>query len=723
MGSLSALLRLTEAADWQTRLDITVYQLGWRLGGKGASGRNMTPGFHHRIEEHGVHVFFGFYTNAFRLMKACYEELGRPPGALLRTWDEAFKGLNNVVLAERMPNGEWDTWQFKPPPVSGQPFDDRSSPDLGDCLETVTTWFMHALGQPKALVGDAFLAPGSLALQASLVTFEQTRLALAPQLAALIQQAHHASVSTFSTLGAPDALPGSGARLHSVLGVLVGTLAATLRTFWLLFEPTVRQPGSPLERQVRKTWLLCNFIYANLHGIHADRLLLQGVRQINHRDYGNWIEQHGLDDGGATRFSSLVRWLYDAVFCYRDGDIGRPNLEAGTGLLATLRVLFTYNGDFLYKMQAGMGDVVFAPIYQVLRARGVKFEFFHRVLALDVATVNGRRIVSQVHLERQTRPKDAAQAYRPLVEVTDSDQRTLPCWPAQPDYDQLDEGQLLQAALESAGRTLEEYTPSPHQAPIVLKAGDDFHQVLLGIGLGAARSVCRQLIDAEPAWQALVSNVGTVATVGVQLWLNRELPTLNSSGAPLQSPAILCGYDYDAAPIDSYADMTQVLRRESWPPGPDMPRSIAYFCSPLNDARPTEGAAGAAAAQQLAHTMLQQHIGPIWPRATTAGGGFDWSLLVDPRAQPGTGPSRLDAQFSVGVANPSDRYVATFAGSTVHRLWADQSGFDNLVLTGDWVRNTFDIGCIEATAMAGLQAANALLGRRRDDGIAGWNVF
>jgi len=53
------------------------------LGGKGASGRNMDHGA--RIEEHGLHVWAGFYENAFRMMTRCYEELGRPPGSPLAT--------------------------------------------------------------------------------------------------------------------------------------------------------------------------------------------------------------------------------------------------------------------------------------------------------------------------------------------------------------------------------------------------------------------------------------------------------------------------------------------------------------------------------------------------------------------------------------------------------------------------------------------------------------
>jgi len=30
-------------------------------------------------------------------------------------------------------------------------------------------------------------------------------------------------------------------------------------------------------------------------------------------------------------------------------------------------------------MQAGMGDTIFGPMYEVMKKRGVKFKFFHQV--------------------------------------------------------------------------------------------------------------------------------------------------------------------------------------------------------------------------------------------------------------------------------------------------------------------------------------------------------
>src|SRR5215510_561386 len=95
-AALTAAFELSRPG-WQERFEsITVYQVGWRLGGKGASGR----GRHGRIEEHGLHLWLGFYENAFRVMQECYAELGRPAGAPLARWDEAFVKSSRVVLED-----------------------------------------------------------------------------------------------------------------------------------------------------------------------------------------------------------------------------------------------------------------------------------------------------------------------------------------------------------------------------------------------------------------------------------------------------------------------------------------------------------------------------------------------------------------------------------------------------------------------------------------------
>src|SRR2546421_5153726 len=81
------------------RYEVTVYQLGWRLGGKGASGRGLAG----RIEEHGLHVWMGWYENAFRLLRECYTELGLD-------WREAFQPAPHVAVTDRTENGGLAPW-------------------------------------------------------------------------------------------------------------------------------------------------------------------------------------------------------------------------------------------------------------------------------------------------------------------------------------------------------------------------------------------------------------------------------------------------------------------------------------------------------------------------------------------------------------------------------------------------------------------------------------
>ena len=76
--------------------------------------------------------------------------------------------------------------------------------------------------------------------------------------------------------------------------------------------------------------------------------------------------------------------------------------------------------------------------------------------------------------------------------------------------------------------------------------------------------------------------------------------------------------------------------------------------------------------------------------------------------------------MSVNI-DPSDRYVQSVPGTDRYRLRSDESGYDNLVLAGDWTDSGFNAGCIEA-AVSGLQAANALLGRGHHHRIRGFHM-
>ena len=123
MAGLSAAWRLSEPG-WRDRFEsITVYQRGWRLGGKGASSR----GENGRIEEHGLHIWLGSYENAFALLRECYAELDRAttdPEAPIRTWWQALIPADNPGLADRF-GEDWLTW------LGTHPTDDELPGDPG----------------------------------------------------------------------------------------------------------------------------------------------------------------------------------------------------------------------------------------------------------------------------------------------------------------------------------------------------------------------------------------------------------------------------------------------------------------------------------------------------------------------------------------------------------------------------------------------------------------
>ena len=75
---------------------------------QGASSR----GPHGRIEEHGLHLWLGFYENAFRLLRECYAELDRPttdPAAPIRTWRDALWPAAHIGIEDRH-GDDWDHW-------------------------------------------------------------------------------------------------------------------------------------------------------------------------------------------------------------------------------------------------------------------------------------------------------------------------------------------------------------------------------------------------------------------------------------------------------------------------------------------------------------------------------------------------------------------------------------------------------------------------------------
>jgi len=368
-------------------------------------------------------------------------------------------------------------------------------------------------------------------------------------------------------------------------------------------------------------------------------------------------------------------------------------------------MFFTFKGSIAWKMTAGMGDVVFAPLYEVLRRRGVAVEFFSRVDRLRLSPDGDR--VAAVDIGRQLEVIDS-DGYRPLVEVNG-----LPCWPAGPLFDQVADGE------SARGHNFESFWNRwPDAAAVTLRDGEDFDTVVLGIPVGSLRSIAPELIAADPAWERMVDGLATVNTQAFQVWLGESLGDL---GCPAPS-ATTAGY---VEPFDSYAAMDQVLDSEGWPADAGV-RSLAYFCNALpTPPGPVDPADNdlpdRAAAEVKANALgfLADEVAHLWPGSVERYPNvFRWDLLVGAPADI-EGPERFDSQYWRANVDPSERYVQSLPGTSRYRLDPGASGFDNLYLAGDWTRCGLNAGCVEGAVMSGMLAAGAIQGFPGTDRIVG----
>ena len=439
VAAMTAAFELSRTEELRQQFEITVYQMGWRLGGKGASGRAEGNG---RIEEHGLHVWFGFYDNAFNMIKEVYKEANRPPGQPLATFEEAFTACDQVVLQEQLngrkggSGGEWDPRVFKLQPRGKEPggYTGRCPTLWADLLQlTLAAWstWENMLKDPGASGVDHMSAAKAAYFSSAVLPPGPSRGR--PRMPKRIlgrSLSRFLSLTTGSVNAATRPFFGDLNRATRATEWILSPL------YWLLrlLEKSLIKSLQSLNRLVWETYVKHNleqvaprqfFTLLNAGTALGHGVLLGAPTESYELD--DWLTKHG-----AIPFTieecALVRAIYDMAFGLKPvwGRAAMQNrdMDAATAVLDLIRLFFTYHGSFYYKMQAGMGDTVFAPMYQVLKDRGVKFEFFQRVenLGLD----KSRRSVESITVVQQAETKDRKE-YQPLIEV-----KGLQCWPNQP---------------------------------------------------------------------------------------------------------------------------------------------------------------------------------------------------------------------------------------------------------------------------------------------------
>jgi len=451
VGALSAAYALTKVPGWQDRYDITVYQTGWRLGGKGASSRRHFNGAW-RIEEHGPHIWFGFYFNAFRIISEAYDycqEHNLTPESPFQSWTDAFHPKRDGTFMEYVGRC-WRPWVVSMPDRSGSPLepgDPHIWSHILDAIGLLLDW--HDVVEER-VAGNATNKRSSgwasaVAKIYARVTAFFGQPVPRPQGESLLHKAH-------AIAKAPQMHPR--ARPSGFASLLVRLGQWLLKHLVKAFRNRLRRDIDHLLEEhadLRHFWEMLDIGATSIYGLLADGVLSKGYDAIEGIDFSRWLEKHGCTE----YWSPPIHGIYDSGAHYENGKAapaGKPNvrpasanLAAGTAVQALLRMFAGYSGAFSYKMQAGMGETVFTPLYLALKHLGVKFAFFHRTMALGLS--HDRTNVDTVQMEVQAKVRGGAEAYEALMDPIGG----IRCWPAAPLYGQLEDG----AELERSGVDLE----------------------------------------------------------------------------------------------------------------------------------------------------------------------------------------------------------------------------------------------------------------------------
>ena len=321
MGAMVTAFELTSQPNWQDLYDITLYQLGWRLGGKCASGRNMTP--HqpyepdYRIQEHGFHIFFGFYANTFRVMKECYDALGNEKGTF-QGIENAFKPQSFIVLEDQDKRGRWVPWNINFP-YSNDKFPwSAKDIEVGSPWEYILKMFefmLHKHSDSPHL--DSLSSTSRIELDPDR---EPIALELLPQVAKrletpkenLLSSSHrevlaHAHQFAHSL---PKDIQHHSPEDHKVLNWLLERAINFARQNLEDVIAKLEEKFEHLLLDAHRLLITLNLGYAIARGMMVNTIFdWQSFNDLDQHDFRTWVGQNGA--GPETANSVLVQAMYE----------------------------------------------------------------------------------------------------------------------------------------------------------------------------------------------------------------------------------------------------------------------------------------------------------------------------------------------------------------------------------------------------------------------------
>jgi uncharacterized protein with NAD-binding domain and iron-sulfur cluster len=408
---------------------------------------------------------------------------------------------------------------------------------------------------------------------------------------------------------------------------------------------------------------------------------------LDAEDFRAWLRRHHFPLSPDLTNSALTQVPYDGVFAYLGHDPAEPRLCAGIAARGLLKLVADYEKAPYWAMTAGMGETVFAPLYEVLRARGVKVELFTKVKELRMV---GSRL-DEIAVARQARVVAGAAEYEPLTTVGQ-----VRCFRHEPDFTQ------LVLPIPIAGKDPYSDAVLDQDGPdLVLRDGVDFDFVVCALPAPVTAHVLRGHTG-HPVLSRIAA-IPTVATLHVQLWLRDDTHLLGWRW----TSRVLGAF---RQPLNSMLDENPLLGIEQWPSAG--PRGLLYMSGffaagfTVNSEDPAERVLAEGAAVSAARRFIDEELWRALPLARdSVTGRFDMSRLYAPV----TPSDPLRDQFIRGNIDRSARYTLIEPSTIQNRPVPAPIGLSNLRFAGDWTKNGIDVPCMEGAVTSALIAVNSLL--------------
>jgi uncharacterized protein with NAD-binding domain and iron-sulfur cluster len=717
-SGLATAAALTSVPDWQDRYSVDVYQMGWRIGGKCATGRNEDAA--DRIQEHGIHVFGNMYFNALHMVRQVFDEwnASHPDQPPLRMQDEFLPSV--TTWNTEYFDGAWHQYIGYFPDTEGDPWDDP------DGEASVSQIVQGALFVANRNLERALYAPlPEHATWAQRVGFRIRGWTRGVVERSARSVAHRMDVEMHRQRRGEGG-DGIGDDVVDLLEAVVDAMGVI-----------ARRRG---DVETRLMFTQVDLVVTALRGMVADDLFARDIDDLDHENYRDWLIRHGLDP--LTQVSGIPQGYPNTALSYEYGDTTAvPTMSAAAWLTFFVRQMAGV-GAGAYFFRRGTGETVMKPLFEVLRDRGVRFHFFHKLREVQV---DGDRVTA-LHFDVQATVHGGAeyQPLRPILPVAGSHEDTHGggvgelVWPDRPLYDQLEQGDELRDRKVDLESWWTDWQPVGTHTLHVDAATDGFEHVVLATPVATLPHTCAALLH-HPAhgarWSAMCNGVRTAATQAVQLWLNRPVKDLGWPRTGTTSATDRYVGGFYAQDLTSSCDFSDLIPHERWGRnGGLVPQGLVYLIGALPDPEPIPGFDDVGYPERMRERVRWASVqflrdisgllpGAVNPRNTTDARSFDFELLVQHDDVSRRGVNRFDTQYWRANIEPNERYTLTVAGTLQHRMKGWENGFDNLVLAGDWVYTGFNIGSFEGAVISGKLAALALVGQPALDTIWGYTFL